>query len=241
MRLPSTLLLFATAAIAACSSNNPETSPSRSRGRTSRAPSEAAAVREPELERRLARLELRVLEKETQVAELESRLEDARNEVVSTMAKLRTIASRAEAASAMAEADVAIQTLRSAEGSRNLPELAQGTQLMQQSTSEFNKENYGGALYLANQAKSSAVAGRTRISANRGATRPGETMFAVPLRLKVASRGNVREGPGTNFTVAFEVQSGATLTGLAYADEWIRIADDGGRSGWIYRTLIARP
>jgi hypothetical protein len=203
---------------------------------------ETVTVRDPELERRLARTDLRLMEREAQVDELETRLNDARDEVVRTMAKLETLASRAEAASAMAEADVAVQTLRSTEGSRPLQELSQATQFVQQSTTEFNKQNYGGALYLANQAKSAAVAGRARLAGgNRGAARPGETPFALPVRLKVTSRGNVREGPGTNFSVAFAVESGATLTGFSYTDEWVRISDDGGRSGWIFRNLIARP
>jgi SH3-like domain-containing protein len=32
-----------------------------------------------------------------------------------------------------------------------------------------------------------------------------------------------------------------TVTGYSYADEWIRISDDGGRVGWIFRSLVARP
>lgn len=230
---------------AACSSAKPESAavpePARPVPRT-RVVRETVTVRDPDLDRRLSRLELRVIERETQVEELQTRLDDARDEVVRTMAKLQTLASRAEAASAMAEADVALQTLRSSEGSRQLQEMSQATRFVQQSTQEFNKQNYGGALYLANQAKTAAVAGRARLSGgNRGATRPGETPFALPVRLKVSGRGNVREGPGTNFPVAFAVESGAALTGFSYTDDWVRVSDDGGRSGWIFRSLIARP
>ena len=199
-------------------------------------------MREAEIERRVARLELRVLEKETQVELLQTRLDDARDEVVRTMAKLHTLASRAEAASAMAEADVALQTFRALDGARSLPELSQATRLMQQSTSEFGRENYGGALYLANQAKATTAAGTSRLSgANRGAARAGETPFAVPLRLKVVTKGNVREGPGTNFPVVFEAPAGESLTAYAYSDEWVRVADEAGRTGWIFRSLITRP
>jgi len=59
--------------------------------------------------------------------------------------------------------------------------------------------------------------------------------------LKVSGRGNVREGPGTNFPVAFAVETGATLTGFSFTDDWVRVNDDGGRSGWIFRSLITRP
>lgn len=234
---------MAAALTGACSSSNPSTNPRPDSGTSSRPRvlRETVTVRDPDLERRLSRLELRVLEKEAQLEELETRLNDARDEVVRTMAKLQTQASRAEAASAIAEADVAIQSLRSADGSRQLQELSQASQFQQQGTDEFNKQNYAGALYLANQAKSSALAGRTRLSNRNGSTRPGETQFAVPVRLKVASRGNVREGPGTNFSVAFAVEQGIGLTAFSYLEDWIRVSDDGGRSGWIFRTLIARP
>jgi uncharacterized coiled-coil protein SlyX len=216
--------------------------PVPSRPRPPRVVRDTVTVQNPELERRLSRLEFRVLEKEAQVEELETRLNDARDEVVRTMAKLQTLASRAEAASAMAEADVALQSFRASEGSRQLPEMTQATRLVQQSTAEFSKENYGGALYLANQAKSAAAAGRARLGgATRGTPRAGETPFALPVPLRIVNRGNVREGPGTNFPVAFEVESGATLTGIAYTDEWVRVVDGGGRNGWIFRTLIARP
>jgi len=229
-------LLIAAATVAACAPNP---------AGTNRAPRPRAVrdtERDLEVERRLSRLELRVLEKETQVEELQTRLDDARDEVVRTMAKLETLASRAEAASAMAEADVALQSFRAIEGSRQLPEMTQTARLVQQSTAEFDKQNYGGALYLANQAKAAAAAGRGRLSAgNRGASRPGETPFALPIRLKVANRGNVREGPGTNFPVAFAVDAGSAVTAFAYADEWIRVTDDSGRAGWIFRTLITRP
>ena len=221
----------------------PQTGPAPSQTSTAppRVVRETVTVKDPDVERRLARLELRVIEKEAQVQELETRLGDARDEVVRTMAKLQTLASRAEAASAMAEADVALQSLRGAQGARQLPEFAQASLFVQQSTSEFNKQNYGGALYLANQAKTAVTGGRARLAgANRAAT-AGETNFAVPIRLKVASRGNVREGPGTNFAVVFSVESGAGLTGFSYTDDWVRVTDDAGRSGWIFRPLVTKP
>jgi uncharacterized coiled-coil protein SlyX len=206
-----------------------------------RAARETVTVKDPEQDRRVARLELRLLEKEAQVDELQSRLDDTRGEVVRTMAKLQTVASRAEAASGMAEAEVALQSLKSSAGQLQPSETAQVTTLVQQSSAEFTKANYGGALYLANQAKTLASAYRGRTAGGTpGASRPGETSFALPIRLKAASRGNVRQGPGTNFAVAFAAEAGSALTGYSYLDEWIRVADESGRSGWIFRTLVVR-
>lgn len=236
-------LLVATAAV------NIGCVPSKSTARTvtpqttQRVVHDTVEVRDRELEGRVALLELRVMEKEAQVEQLQTRLEDARDEVVRTMAKLQTLASRAEAASAMAETDVVLQALRTtvAGGGQQLPEIAQAATLQRQSNAEFNKQNFGGALYLANQAKAIALGGRARAAASRSPSRPGETPFALPVRVKVASRGNVREGPGTTFNVAYSVSSGEILTAFSYTDDWVRVSDDSGRTGWIFRSLITHP
>jgi SH3-like domain-containing protein len=70
--------------------------------------------------------------------------------------------------------------------------------------------------------------------------RPGEVPFALPLELQTASRANVREGPGGNFKVLFTLPAGAAITGQSYAEQWVRITDDSGRRGWVYRNLIGR-
>ena len=201
---------------------------------------ETVTVRDPDAERRIARLEMRAMERDAQLADLQSRLDDTRQEVVRAMAKLQTIATRAEAASGMAEAEVALRTLKEG-GGQSAPEAAQSTTLLSQSSDEFNKQNYGGALYLANQAKTLATTGRGRLSPDaRSAARSGETAFAVPVALKFVSRGNVREGPAGTFKVAFAAEPGTSVTGYSFVEEWIRISDESGRSGWVFRTLVAR-
>jgi uncharacterized protein YgiM (DUF1202 family) len=198
-------------------------------------------VKDPELERKLTLLELQLLEKEAQVEDLEVRLVDTRTAVVRAMAKTQTATSRAEAASGMAEAEVTLQSLRASQ-EQSTPETMQVTHLVKQSSLEFDRKNYGGALYLANQAKAMAVAFRARgAGASRGQPVAGETAFALPIRVKVGSKGNIREGPGTNFGIAFGVDGGTVLTAFSYTADWIRINDERGRNGWIFRGLVGRP
>src|SRR2546427_9572635 len=152
-----------------------------------------AVVRDTALEQRAARLELKVLEQEAQVDELQSRLVDARREVVRAMAKLQSLATRAEAASGMAEAEIALQALRAANGNNAppSPEYGQGGQLLQLATTEFDQQNYAGALYLATEAKNAAAAGRGRgASDDRAATRKGEGPRAWPPRVRTPGRAN---------------------------------------------------
>ena len=237
MRL-ALLILAVGFPLTGCASKTPETTP---------APKPVAARRptlsptaKTELDRRIARLELALMDKEAQVDDLQARLDETRQEVVRAMAKLQTLATRAEAASGMAEAELALQPLKVA-APQSSPEAAQAKRLLGQSSAEFGKENYGGALYLANQAKAVATAGRGRLSGNERATeRPGETAFGLPIPLKAVSGGNVREGPGLGARVTYSVQPGDSLIGYSYADEWIRISDADGRGGWIFRNLVER-
>jgi uncharacterized coiled-coil protein SlyX len=155
-------LLAAALLTVACSSSKPSPEPSpRQAGRAR----ESAVSREGALERRVAELEQQVAERDAQVKDLQTRLDDTRAEVVRTMAKLQTVASRAEAASGMAEAELALQSLKAS--AAQAPEVAQVTSLVRQSTAEFNKQNYGGALYLAGQAKAMADISRAAVPARR--------------------------------------------------------------------------
>ena len=247
MRLPRPLIFaIALLNLAACKHPSPgSTTPAHSRDRA--APPQAVVVHDTALEQRAGRLELKTLEQEAEIDQLQQRLDDARREVVRAMAKLQSLATRAEAASGMAEAEIALQALRSApptgSGGNNAaasPELAQGTQLLQLATTEFDKQNYAGALYLATEAKNAAGVGQGRVTSDRTTPRPGEVPFALPLHLQTTGRANVREGPGGNFRVLYTLDGGATLTAFAYVDQWVRVTDDTDRPGWIHQALIGR-
>ncbi len=122
---------------------------------------------DPELERRVATSQLQLLEREAQVEDLRRQLDAARREVVRAMARLQTLASRAEAASAMAEAEIGVEAVLGAAKDEEAPEAAQARQLLALSATEFADENYGGALYLASQARGVARAGEYRLTSSK--------------------------------------------------------------------------
>jgi uncharacterized protein YgiM (DUF1202 family) len=197
----------------------------------SRSPSADAA-----LERRLAGVELQLLEATAQVAELQERLDEARREVVRSMARMQSVATRAEAASGMAEAELALQSLPAGAAPRATADIRQ---LMQESGLEFEKGNYGGALYLANQAKGAALTARGQLAeAQDVSTRPDERSLAPPLQLKTTTGANVRSGPGTGFGVVFTLPPESPVVAYSSAEQWLRIVDGSGRRGWISQSLI---
>jgi TolA-binding protein len=121
-----------------------------------RAPAPAPA-RNPESDREIAHLRSQLQERngeiadlQSQIADLQRRLSEAMSEAVRAMARLRTLATRAEAASAMAEAEVTVQQVKQRTGRADFPE---ADRLLRSASVEFEAENYGGAVYLATQAK----------------------------------------------------------------------------------------
>ena len=194
-----------------------------------------------ELKEEVATLQLRLLEKETQNRELQKKLDEAIQEVVRAKAKLHSLESKAEAASVIAEAEVALKALKANAGEEAGSEVTQAEQLLKMSAREFKKENYGGALYVTGQAKSLIKIGEARIR-GRGKIpmRAGEVPFALPVPLQVRSTSNIREGPGLGFKVLFALGKGTPLVGYSYKDEWVRIKDENGRGGWIFHMLVDR-
>jgi uncharacterized coiled-coil protein SlyX len=199
---------------------------------------DTVVARDPELEGKVSRLELQLAERDAQIDALNARLDEARREVVRTMAKLQSGATRAEAASAMAEAEVSVQGLQAAGAAERKEELAQARRFMAESNAEFGRQNYGGALYLATQAKNLSQA--TRAMVDRTGRRPGERAFAVPVHFDVTGRANLRETPGTGGRLIGTLERGAKLIATGHLGDWIRVTDAAGREGWVFQPLVSR-
>jgi uncharacterized protein YgiM (DUF1202 family) len=194
-----------------------------------------------------AKYKLRLLEKEAQIKELEKRadsqqimLSEAILEVVRSKAKLRSMESRAEAASNMAEAEIAVKALKEERGGGEQdPEVTKAEELLKMSTLEFKKENYGGALYLALQAKSHIKAGKMKLGIKE--EKPaiqGEVVFAQPLPLQVLKSSNLREKPDIKSKVLTSLKKGTPIVAYSYTGKWVRVKSEDGISGWIFQSLV---
>ena len=199
------------------------------------------------LEERTAKIQLHLLEKEAQIKELEERLstqqlllDEAIQEVVRDKAKLRSLESKAEAASEMAEAEIAVKAIKvQLSGQEQDSEIMKAEQLLKMSIEEFQKENYGGALYLTSQAKGHIRASQMRLG-GRQTLQPveGEVLFAQPLPLQVLKTSNLREAPDLTGKIVTTLDKGTSLIGYSYKDQWVRVASEDGTSGWIFQTLV---
>lgn len=202
------------------------------------------------LEAQVTALKLQHLEGEAGARELEERqraleakLDEAIQEVVRAKSKLRSVETRAEAASNLAEAEIALKAIEAqAKGDSANRSLTQARQLLKRSAEEFKKENYGGALYLADQAKGLLRTGEAR-TANRERLTvvDGESPFEAPMPLRLTKDSNLRDGPGLEFKVLATLPSGTRLVGLSRKDQWVRVRDEKGVAGWVFKALVAEP
>lgn len=205
-------------------------------------------VAQRELEDRVAKITIRLLEKDRYIEEilerqiyLQKRLDEAIREVVRAKAKLRSLESKAEVASSMAETEIALKALKMQRTDQEKdPSLIKAEELLKMSAQEFKKENYGGALYLVNQAKSHIK--NTRVppeDRDKLELMPGEVLFSLPLTLKVIKKSNVREGPGKDFKVIATLEPDTLLIGYSYKGEWIRVGGANKMNGWVFQTLVS--
>lgn len=186
------------------------------------------------------RTELRRIDAEARFAALTGRYEqlsaaheEAVAEVVRAQAKLRGSVSQADAASNIAEAEIALAAINEADR----PQAEQAQSLLEQATAAFAAENYGGALYLSNQAKrllSSVDAGPLPLPPVAD-----EVLFAAPLPLVVTGNSNIRSGPGLDHPVLTTLTGGTRVEGYSYRDSWVRVRLEDGADGWVFQSLVA--
>jgi hypothetical protein len=199
------------------------------------------------LEEKIAKLQLGFLERDAQTKQFNEQLvtqqmmlDDAIQEVVRTKAKLRSLESKAEAASNMAEAEIAVKALKAqSKAGEQGPEVIQAERLLEMSAREFKKENYGGALYLTSQAKSHIKRGRRRLIGEETIVPvEGEVIFAQSVPLQVLKKSNLREAPDLRGKVLTKLDRGASVIAYSYKGQWVRVTTVDGINGWIYQTLV---
>jgi len=241
--ITAALLILYMALLSACEIVKPAPAPAPAVSKTKKAPvvneQQVAEIRA--LKALNAELQLKLLERNAELTRLEGERSEAIQEVVRTKSKLRGVESKAEAASTMAEVEIALKQVKAAAvkvAQDPGPGIREADRLMKMSAAEFENSNYGGTIYLATQAKSLIGTRRDQMGTNGSSPQPDEVSFALPIALESLGNSNVRDGPGTTFGILLTVSKREPVLGLAYKDQWVRIRVQDGREGWIHYTLV---
>jgi len=198
--------------------------------------------------REIARLRHDLANKDIEIRELRAQhrdqvkaLQESAKRAARANVKLHRFATRADAASYIAEVEVALQTLRGTPdaGSRmSLIAVAEG--MLQSATAAFARADYGAAMDRAAQAQQLiTMLADHRLRPTSKARMTAEVPFEVPIPLRVKIDSNLRRQPRGNAKVQGVLKASTPLLAYAYTGNWLWVEVDDGRSGWLYQALFA--
>ena len=207
-----------------------------------------AAVRKPtcpsceEQTHEIARLRQDLANREAELRDLRSNqrdqvkvLQESTREVTRAKVKLRRLATKADAASYIAEVEVALESLRASLGATStspLMGLAQG--ILESTAAPFAQGDYGVAMERAAQAEQLiALVADTQVRPGSPPRVPREVPLQVAVPLKVTVDSKLRRQPLGKAPVVGVLKKDSTLVAHAYKRGWMRVETEDGRSGWV--------
>jgi hypothetical protein len=168
-------------------------------------------------------------------------IQESTREVTRAKAKLRRLATQADAASYLAEVEVALKALRATlPPSSAQPLLALAQQLLESAAAPFAQGDYAAAMDRAAQAEQLVtVVADSQIPLGTRARVAGEIPLQVSVPLKVAADTHLRLQPAPKARVVAILKKDAAVTAQAYKGAWLRVETDDGRAGWIAQAQLA--
>jgi hypothetical protein len=159
-------------------------------------------------------------------------LQESTREVTRAKVKLRRLATQADAASYIAEVEVALESLRASLGATStvpLMVLAQG--ILESTAAPFAQGDYGVAMERAAQAEQLIAL----VADNQGSPPrvPREVPLQVAVPLKVTVDSKLRRQPLGKARVVAVLKKDSPLVAHAYKGGWMRVDTEDGRSGWV--------
>ena len=173
-------------------------------------------LRESEDDRRQLRESLAAVRRDLEVTEME---------LIRTKARLKGLETKAEASSAIAEANILLRRAENRTGAL----LTLGQQSLARAEQLLLEENYGAASFFALKAQDLAT--RAQDDTHRN-----DVVLPLSVRVKVR-RANLRQGPGLDQKVLTQVPRGTTLTVRRAEGDWFETAH-GELTAWVSRTVV---
>lgn len=188
--------------------------------------SQELAARDAELR------ELKSAQREQAKAAQETKREATR-EVTRAKAKARRLATQADAASYLAEVEVAVGALRST-AAASLPLSSLARAYLAAAAEPFARGDYVTAMERASQAEQVvAIATRPATAPHPPARKAVEVLLDVPLPLRAITDSHVRRQPQRKAALVGVLRKDSALTALAWRDGWLRVETDDGLAGWV--------
>lgn len=194
----------------------------------------------------IERLQKMLAEKDAQIRVQQARqqdqaktLQETSSQAVHAQVKLRRLATRPAAASTIAEAEVAMENLKSSQftESEQLVQ-SQAQRLLSAAAASYAEDNYVAAMEYAAYARGFIDMIKNNRTFKMSDPRRVTTPFEVPIPLRAATNSNLRQNPALSAAVLSVMKKDSSMTAEAYQGDWLRIQTADGQSGWVLNTLL---
>lgn len=195
----------------------------------------------------VARLRQDLADREAELRELRANqreqvkvIQESSRDATRAKVKLRRLATQAEAASYIAEVEVALESLRTAHRAAAAPPLLELAQsVLASAGGPFAHGDYGTAMDRAAQAEQLiAVAAGATTRARSHPSVSGEVLLQVAIPLRATTEAALRRRPARGAPGAVMLKKGTPLVARASKGSWLRVETEDGRSGWVDQSQL---
>jgi hypothetical protein len=167
-------------------------------------------------------------------------VQDTTREVTRAKVRARRLATQADAASYIAEVEVALKSVQASPVSASpLFPLAQA--FVDGASSSFAQADYGSAMERAAQAEQIVAAMLDSMPSAARARVAGEVRLVPGIPLRAATATRLLREPQAGASVVAAVGKDAALVAHGYKGAWMRVTTEDGKAGWLpQRELVPR-
>ena len=203
-------------------------------------PHEPCEVQQREIER----LQQQLAEKEVLIRNLNARqqdqakaLQETTSQVTRDQVRLRRLATQPGAASSIAEAEVAMASLKLSQVAAPEQTL-QAQRLLDAATASYAKGNYGTAMDHAAQTREFIEMAKDNRTRKASDPRFAMVPFNIPIPLRAKSNINLRREPLGSAVKLGALKKDSALIAQAYLGDWLHVQTSDEHSGWVLNTLV---
>jgi len=167
-------------------------------------------------------------------------LQESHREVARAKVKLRRLATQADAASYIAEVEVAMETLRGTMGATsNVPLMVLAQGILESTAAPFAQADYGVAMDRAAQAEELIIrVAHYRFRPGSRSRVPGQVPLQMAIPLKVTAESHLLRQPLGKARVVAVLKKDSPLVAHAYKGSWLQVETEDGRSGWVDQAVL---
>jgi hypothetical protein len=166
-------------------------------------------------------------------------VQESTREVTRAKARIRRLATQADAASYVAEVEVALEAARATPPTSQSPLLGLAQAFLEAAQAPFAQGDYASAMDRAAQAEQLIAAAAEGAPGASRSRVTGEVLLQVRIPLKSRAESTLRREPAQRAAVVATLPKDTSLVAHAYKGAWMHVETEDGRFGWLPQASLA--